>query len=84
MIMEMEIFNTVKHRWSMPIDKEGYDYSEVIELDAKYWHPGTIITISVPECPECGDEAHWGPDIGSNCDCGFNWKSWWEKQYGEW
>lgn len=75
------VFQTKRHRWTMPVEKESDDYQDVIELHAKYWHPGTVITISVPTCPECEQEAPWGPDIGMDCDCGFNWRKWWEEEY---
>ena len=83
LINDNYIFITEKHRWTLPIEKEGDDYLDKVEFYAKDWHPGTIITINVPECPRCGDEAPWGPDIGMNCDCGFDWKEWWEKKYAD-
>ena len=58
------------------------DYWETFEmLNARNFHPGTIISIQEPECPECGNICPSGDDIGSDCECGFSWQEWIEHQF---
>ncbi len=59
-------------------DKDSEDHSDPIILDITSCPPGTIITVKIPHCPECGIECPLESDI---CDCGFNWKEWVEYKY---
>lgn len=68
-------------------DKEGTDGEKEIVLAASVFPPGTRVVISEPVCPECdfpriprteNNEIRF-PDL---CDCGFDWKSWTEGNYG--
>lgn len=47
-------------RWMTSYPKEGdEEHGETLELamDARRFPPGTIVTIEIPVCPECGDPA---------------------------
>ena len=86
-----ETCDKVRPRWMTSYPKEG-DEEEgetlKIELDARSMPPGTIVTITVPICPKCGDpadmmiprEGHKGRKW-PNCQCGFSWNKWAEGIY---
>lgn len=57
-------------------DEGGMD---VLTLKAEHFPAGTKIVISVPQCPECGDDAQSQHD--GKCVCGFDWKGWTNDQY---
>ncbi|UWS09851.1 hypothetical protein K4K98_11030 [Phaeobacter inhibens] len=52
----------------------------VILLDAKIFPPGTKITVSEPECPDCGtvptlQSTHPAEQIWQ-CECDHDWRAW--------
>ena len=49
----------------------------VVSLDCRTFPPGTVIMISVPDCPDCGTQVE-DPEDGKvpDCDCGFDWEKW--------
>lgn len=69
--------------------KGDKDWVDVLELDARHFPPGTIVTIQEPECPECGTrrDVSVNPEslgeviIEAKCDCGFDWEAWTQGEY---
>lgn len=55
-------------------DKDGGEIGELLMLAATGFPAGTKIVISIPVCPECGEDAEL-------CRCGFDWHSWAEERY---
>lgn len=50
-----------------------------IVLNPNTFPAGTRISVSVPCCPNCGDDAD-SADRGK-CQCGFDWKAWAANEY---
>ena len=70
-------------RWSGSAagDKDGDGpIGDTITLVAKHFPPGTKVTVSVPECPECREPADFAIDPQAGmmgaCSCGFDWNEW--------
>lgn len=61
----------IESRWDSYFDgdKDSECSKDDIILDPKTFPPGTMITISVPECPECQESVE-------TCCCGFDWNAW--------
>jgi hypothetical protein len=67
-------------------DKESESFTDPIALDCKHYPPGTIVTVALPCCPQCGtprqEDGPMRPDDGAptkwqaKCDCGFDWDKW--------
>ena len=56
-------------------DEAGKD--GVLQIDCATLPAGTVVTVSVPECPECTIPAE--DPVGGvvpNCQCGFDWEAW--------
>lgn len=58
-------------------DRDG-DFIDKLELDCKQFPPGTKVVLSVPCCPDCGEEVEM---CKSDASCGFNWDDWMENEY---
>lgn len=57
-------------------DKDGDDgISDELILNVNFFPFGTKISVSVPECPDCGETQE-------TCNCGFDWKNWLENEFG--
>ncbi len=60
-------------------------------LDAKHFPPGTRVTVSIPECPECytprdvlvtSDGSNQHIEHETTCSgCGFDWSAWEQNEY---
>lgn len=67
-------------------DKEDEGGMEKLELAARTFPPGTLVTITVPLCPQC---KQWTADYALNqqtgemgkCECGFDWPNWAGEEY---
>lgn len=61
----------ISHYWNVYCadDKQDDSSKEPIVLDPKLFPPGTKITVTMPDCPDCDM-------IVELCDCGFDWKEW--------
>lgn len=61
------------------------DHIDVLTLAAATFPPGTKVTVSVPECPNCTVPAdiNFDPATGKTgpCQCGFDWATWAADQY---
>ena len=55
-------------------DKQDDTISEALQLAPNTFPAGTIVSISVPVCPECDMDVEV-------CCCGFDWKAWTLEQY---
>ena len=74
---EGDDLNTLDHRW----DFGDGDWIRNLEMEAHHFTPGTVILVLTPMCPDCGTDAPSGPDVGTKCDCGFDWNQWALDQY---
>lgn len=52
---------------------------DTLTLAAEHFPAGTKISISVPVCPNCGDDAQSAD--GTKCQCGFDWEEWARDKY---
>ncbi len=59
-------------------DRDNVVDKSPIILKCELFPPGTIVTVEVPVCPECGLDAEL---CRSNEDCDFDWKQWAEDRY---
>ena len=57
------------------MDGDG-EISDVLELVARTFPPGTKVAVSVPVCPDCETPADAHSDQTDKCECGFDWKEW--------
>ena len=58
------------------MDSDTFDHN--IELDCKTFPPGTRVIISVPCCPDCGQEVEMcQQDEG----CAYDWDGWVQNEY---
>jgi hypothetical protein len=64
-------------------DKEGDFQHEPLSLDARFYPPGTKITIEEPICPKCEEsrepnyeDGKYLPGFVPKCRCGFDWDIW--------
>jgi hypothetical protein len=65
------------HRWyinDIGDEHEGTFQEKPLIIDPKQFPPGTVVTIEVPQCPDCLMSAEV-------CDCGFDWKEWTRDKY---
>ena len=58
------------------MDSDTFDHP--IELCCKTFPPGTKVVVSVPCCPECGQDAEMCK--ADDC-CGFDWDAWVHTEY---
>lgn len=69
--------------------KGDSDELETLKLAANTFPPGTIVSVTEPVCPECGNAREpnfpinheTGPTFVSKCDCGFDWDRWVGEEY---
>ena len=78
----------VKARWigSADVDKDGPgEMGDPAELLAKHFPPGTVVSVKVPLCPDCGEgfDCSYNHESGeiSACNCGFDWPLWTDHRY---
>jgi hypothetical protein len=64
-------------RWWMYAegDKDSDESREPLTLRPENFPAGTLVTVEIPVCPDCGTDAQM-------CDCGFDWKKWAEDIFG--
>lgn len=69
-------------------DKESEMFHEPIKLDARQFPPGTVVVVTEPACPECGEPRSRkfpppkrGDLFEAKCDCGFDWQTWTLNEY---
>ena len=58
------------------MDSDTFDHS--IELCCKTFPPGTKVVISVPCCPECGQQVEM---CRTDEGCEFDWDEWVQNEY---
>lgn len=58
-------------------DRDSSDLKEVV-LGCGHFPAGTIVTVSVPVCPKCHQDADMCTDDEA---CDFDWRIWAEEQY---
>lgn len=70
-------------------DKQDDDFDGPLVLDMRQFPPGTMVIVSEPVCPKCGEvrspkfpQPKRGPIFAKKCDCGFDWEAWTHEQYG--
>lgn len=70
----------IEHRWEAYADgdMDSEVLTQPITLCPKAFPAGTKISISVPECPKCGQEVEL---CKSNEFCDFNWEEWVLNEY---
>lgn len=85
--------NQHRPRWvgSAEGDKDGdTSLGDTLALASRNFPPGTKVTVSEPQCPQCGEvPADFGdlPDgkggwlIHWRCGCDFDWNAWAEEQF---
>jgi len=66
-----ETCDQVEPRWKCFFegDKDESEDRDDIVLSPVHFPAGTRVTIEVPVCPECDEEAEC-------CSCGFDWDAW--------
>lgn len=71
-----ETCDQIEPRWECFAlgDKDSEHSAADIILDPTRFPAGTQITISVPVCPECGEQVEI-------CTCGFDWRAWVIEKY---
>jgi hypothetical protein len=84
-------FDEIRPEWEV-FDEGGKDAdrgSQLLELAARSFPPGTIVEIHEPVCPGCGEtrkprtNAPEGePFYSGPCRCGFDWDTWVGQKYG--
>ena len=55
-------------------DKQDDTINEALQLAPDTFPAGTRVTVEIPVCPNCDDDAEC-------CSCGFDWKAWTLEQY---
>lgn len=67
-------------RWAIHAegDRDNVVDKEPLILRCEQFPAGTVVTVEVPVCPECGLDAEL---CEANEDCGFDWKQWAEDEY---
>lgn len=77
-------------RWRVSAVGTDSDYQyRPLKLSAALFPPGTVVTISEPLCPDCGElrEPVFKPTVSNHagfapkCRCGFNWDEWVRNTY---
>lgn len=60
-------------------DRDSDDSADDIVLGCANFPAGTIVTVSVPVCPKCDQDAEM---CAMDKGCDFDWKAWTEEKYG--
>lgn len=68
-----------------PVGREG-----TLMLSARTFPPGTVVTVSMPECPNCHETPHDMGDLPDGkggwftkwkCGCDFDWHEWASEEF---
>jgi hypothetical protein len=69
-------------------DKDGGFEHKPLTLDARFFPPGTVVSIEEPTCPKCEEtrepniqKGKYHPGFAAKCRCGFNWDDWTGNEY---
>jgi len=72
-------------------DMDSDTSTDPIKLDATYFPPGTKVSVSIPECPDCQlprmtfashkEDGSVTISHEEKCDCGFDWVAWEQNEY---
>jgi hypothetical protein len=70
-------------------NKDADTQEDPLKLDRRHFPPGTIVTVEVPCCPQCGipNDVEFPitvrkkPKLREKCECGFDWQAWIVNEY---
>ncbi len=96
--LELDVYCGDKCDESKPIwnsscdgDMDSETHTDPIILATTHFPAGTKVTVSVPQCPECGlprmssgGQNEQGETVVTHeekCDCGFDWFTWEQNEY---
>jgi len=64
--------------WSYADGDMDGDFINTLEFNCKDFPPGTRVILSLPCCPQCGQDSEMCSEYEG---CDFDWKNWTDEEY---